>query len=323
MGLLYNSTVNFRKQSLLVGLVAQTEDIQSRTLNVTLVDDTTPIDLTDKTIVISFQKPDGVVVVDQMDIISAVDGTATYVLLTNVMDVIGQLNAQIFIQGGGESLSGPIMIMKVIDAIDISSAIAGSDDTPILLDLIDQVNEILAETELFMLKTTYDIDDNGVVDDSEALNTFPGTYYLDRDNHTGTQLAATISNFDAEVENNGVVDANKTYREIGHIPTSEKGAINGVATLDASGDVPIAQIPPTIARFPVTVTDTLLDGTLTVTVSDAKITADSFIEIVIDNDDLIYLFDNLVGEVPTTGQVVINTASAPTADIDFTLIITN
>lgn len=39
-----------------------------------------------------------------------------------------------------------------------------------------------------------------------------GTYYLDRANHTGTQLASTISDFDAEVSNNTDVAANTAAR---------------------------------------------------------------------------------------------------------------
>jgi hypothetical protein len=66
---------------------------------------------------------------------------------------------------------------------------------------------------------------------------------LARANHTGTQLAATISNFDTEVSNNTSVTANTTYKNIGHIPLSLKGAINGVAELDASGLIPSSQLP--------------------------------------------------------------------------------
>lgn len=39
-----------------------------------------------------------------------------------------------------------------------------------------------------------------------------GTYYLDRANHTGTQAASTISDFDTEVSNNTDVAANTTAR---------------------------------------------------------------------------------------------------------------
>lgn len=54
----------------------------------------------------------------------------------------------------------------------------------------------------FMEYTTYDIDQNGVVDDSEKLNSQLPSYYLDRTNHTNTQLAATISDFQTQVSAN-------------------------------------------------------------------------------------------------------------------------
>lgn len=63
-----------------------------------------------------------------------------------------------------------------------------------------------------MLKSTYDQDDNGIVDNAEALNGNADTYYLDRTNHTGTQAASTISDFDTEVSNNTDVSANTTHR---------------------------------------------------------------------------------------------------------------
>ena len=44
-----------------------------------------------------------------------------------------------------------------------------------------------------MLKSTYDINNDGLVDDSDKLDGQHGSYYLSRSNHTGTQTASTIS----------------------------------------------------------------------------------------------------------------------------------
>ena len=59
---------------------------------------------------------------------------------------------------------------------------------------------------------------------------------FNRANHTGTQTASTISDFDTEVSNNTDVAANTTFR-------NSKGTANGVAELDANGTVPSAQLP--------------------------------------------------------------------------------
>jgi len=48
--------------------------------------------------------------------------------------------------------------------------------------------------------------------DSDKLNNQHGSYYLDRTNHTGTQTASTISDFNTEVENNSAVLANTASR---------------------------------------------------------------------------------------------------------------
>lgn len=44
-----------------------------------------------------------------------------------------------------------------------------------------------------LLKSTYDSNNSGIVDDSELLLGENGAYYLSRANHTGTQLSSTIS----------------------------------------------------------------------------------------------------------------------------------
>jgi hypothetical protein len=47
---------------------------------------------------------------------------------------------------------------------------------------------------------------------SDLLDSQEGSYYLSRSNHTGTQTASTISDFDTEVSNNTDVSANTTHR---------------------------------------------------------------------------------------------------------------
>lgn len=51
-----------------------------------------------------------------------------------------------------------------------------------------------------MLKSVYDADDDGVIDNSEQLDGQLPAYYLARANHTGTQTAATISDFSEAVD---------------------------------------------------------------------------------------------------------------------------
>ncbi len=63
-----------------------------------------------------------------------------------------------------------------------------------------------------MNASVYDVNANNIADNTEALNGQPGTYYLSRANHTGTQTAATIHDFDAEVTNNTNVADNTTHR---------------------------------------------------------------------------------------------------------------
>ena len=59
-----------------------------------------------------------------------------------------------------------------------------------------------------MNKIVYDVNDNGQVDDSEKLENNNGAFYLNRTNHTGTQLSTTISDFSAAVAGTASVTAN-------------------------------------------------------------------------------------------------------------------
>lgn len=63
-----------------------------------------------------------------------------------------------------------------------------------------------------MYKSVYDVNNNGIVDNSQALWWQAGSYYLDRTNHTGTQTASTISDFSTTVSTNSDVSANTSAR---------------------------------------------------------------------------------------------------------------
>ena len=83
---------------------------------------------------------------------------------------------------------------------------------------------------------------------------------LARANHTGTQTAATISDFST------AADARVTAGITGKQDTSAKGQANGYASLDGGGKVPVTQLPNSIMEYQglwnaSTNTPTLVDGT--------------------------------------------------------------
>lgn len=113
--------------------------------------------------------------------------------------------------------------------LSISSSGALSSSITSTTNITASINQIVSGSggggSGDMTKSVYDITSNGIVDNSEKLNAQSAPYYLDRTNHTGTQLAATISNF------NATADARITS-------TAVESALNG-ATL---GDVTVGGI---------------------------------------------------------------------------------
>ena len=77
-----------------------------------------------------------------------------------------------------------------------------------------------------MLKSTYDTNNSGVVDDSEKLNNQLASYYLNRDNHTGTQSINTIQNLQTtlnnkeDLSNKDQPDGYSSLNNLGKIPAS-------------------------------------------------------------------------------------------------------
>lgn len=104
-----------------------------------------------------------------------------------------------------------------------------------------------------------------------GLSNVPNVDATDRANHTGTQTASTISDFTAAAKSAAVADAiadsvtdiapsqNAVFDALAlkadasalssYVPLSQKGANNGVATLDAGGKVPVSQLPNSVMEF--------------------------------------------------------------------------
>lgn len=92
--------------------------------------------------------------------------------------------------------------------------------------VVNLITDLASKGDMF--KNVYDPDLNGIVDNSSALNSFPGSYYLTRSNHTGTQAQSTITNLTSDL----LLKEDK----------SNKGVALGYCELDASGKVPNARL---------------------------------------------------------------------------------
>lgn len=75
--------------------------------------------------------------------------------------------------------------------------------------------QAILDVSVLMQKSTYDTDNDGVVDNSELLQGQNGAYYLSRANHTGTQPHTTISGL-STVANTG------SYNDLTNKPSTEE-----------------------------------------------------------------------------------------------------
>lgn len=94
-----------------------------------------------------------------------------------------------------------------------------------------------------MSKSVYDSDNDGIVDNSEALQGQNGAYYRDRSNHTGNQLASTISDFSETVDDRvaGLLrqgtGINLAYDDTANTLTISSTATSGTSTSGSANSV--------------------------------------------------------------------------------------
>ena len=118
----------------------------------------------------------------------------------------------------------PFKVAEATDKIFIQDD-AGAEFHGEIQDVLN-LNSVPADV---MLKSTYDTDNDGIVDNSEELQGEDGAFYLARANHSGTQAISTVTGLQTALDNK--------------VDDSEKAAANGVATLDAAGKIPLTQLP--------------------------------------------------------------------------------
>ena len=166
-----------------------------------------------------------------------------------------------------------------------------------------------------MSKSTYDTDNDGVVDNSEQLNGQGASYYLNRSNQTGTQPVSTLSDFQTAVDARVqlVVDAapaaldtlNELAAALGDDPnyaatvTTSLGALDSrLDTIEASGG-PTKKYSTTLTTSATTVTVTHNLNSLDVITQVRQVSDNAVVECDITN--------------ATVNTVTLGFATAPTA----------
>jgi hypothetical protein len=179
-----------------------------------------------------------------------------------------------------------------------------ADDTIVNADISSYAAIAYSKLDLNGTITSADIVDGTIVAADIANATITAAKMVTdpyaRANHTGTQLASTVSDFDTQVRTSrldqmavptasvalnaqkitGLADptlaqdsATKAYTDL-HVLTSAKGVAGGVASLDGSGLIPQAQLPLTAVTSVQVVASQVAMLALTAEVGDIAVRTD-------------------------------------------------
>ncbi len=116
----------------------------------------------------------------------------------------GNLSTIVINDLGGRTFTHPVSNVNLLneyttetirDSVDLQFHI--TNNNVILTDGTTVITNLKANLDLAAIQV--DVDGNGIVDNAAQLNGQSATFYIDRSNHTGTQTADSISNFNTAV----------------------------------------------------------------------------------------------------------------------------
>lgn len=238
-------------------------DLKSVIFNVTLGG----IDLTDKSLKSYIGRSDGVTVETDstFNITDAQNGVFTFTPPDNAFNASGYVEIEFVVSGLDESqITSPKVLLNVVNTVDRDGTTSGTDQTVILNsymlkeDYESLINANTAYRNVGHIPTSEKGVSDGVatLDGTgkipveqlpagqgavESVNGEIGIVVLDTDDID--EGLVNLYYTELRVSSNSSVSANTDYRNVGHVPNSEKGSANGVASLDGTGKVPLAQLP--------------------------------------------------------------------------------
>lgn len=95
-----------------------TQDVNAYLLQFEIMDGPTAYDLTNKTVEIACKRPDNQIIVDDVDVIIALNGICEYVVQSSIYAIPGEIQAELHIFDGNDRLSTCIFTLQARQGID-------------------------------------------------------------------------------------------------------------------------------------------------------------------------------------------------------------
>lgn len=115
-------------------------------LNISLLDNFEPIDLTELSVKFAVQKPDGIISYQNMDAIEATTGKVTIIMKAQTLSVAGTASAELSIYGADNQVITMFAFDFDIDPIiDLSGAVIAGDELPLLTPVFSDITALQTE----------------------------------------------------------------------------------------------------------------------------------------------------------------------------------
>ncbi len=162
-------------------ITANKGEVGSRFIRITIVDNSTPVDLTGVTISLYAKKPDGKKVFNSVTVEDKVNGVVLAELTSQILSVSGLVRLTLLLVKNGSKLASKQFLVNVDESIVDDEAIESTNEFTALVDALGRVNNIDSRFEKVNSQLEHKVSKGqvSVFDVNKNLGKFDQTYFTD------------------------------------------------------------------------------------------------------------------------------------------------